>query len=69
MKLAQERELLVQMANRSRELAETVYDVNLVNRILMDEMKLSRECPSNHAPGSADTDRKLDRRAGVRRIG
>ena len=63
MKMVEDRGMLVHMGNRSRELAETVYDVKLVNRILMDEMKLSRECPMNGAQDSADTGRKLERPA------
>jgi len=36
------RELVGQMGDRSRQLAETIYDVRKVNSLLMDEMHLSR---------------------------
>ncbi|WP_379923598.1 glycosyltransferase family 4 protein [Erythrobacter sp. R86502] len=53
MRLVEDRELLAVMADRSRELAETVYDVKLVNQLLMDEMRLSRKRPGMRSPSNA----------------
>lgn len=44
-KLVADDELVKRMSDRSRELAETVYDVRKVNALLMKEMDLSRENP------------------------
>lgn len=49
-KLAADPELTKTMGAHSRHLAETVYDVRLVNKLLMDEMRLSR---SNTTPDTA----------------
>ncbi|MEL7190035.1 MAG: glycosyltransferase family 4 protein [Pseudomonadota bacterium] len=62
MKLAADSELVKAMGAHSRHLAETVYDVRLVNRLLMDEMELSRPID---AP---DTMARVSRQAPRRRV-
>ncbi|KWV92895.1 glycosyltransferase family 4 protein [Erythrobacter sp. YT30] len=61
-KLAADKNLVKKMGAHSRHLAETVYDVRLVNKLLMDEMSLSR--PAD-AP---DTSTRVSRQATKRRF-
>ncbi|WP_435419328.1 glycosyltransferase family 4 protein [Parerythrobacter aurantius] len=65
LKLVRDREMLARMADRSRNLAETVYDVKLVNHVLLSEMQLLPDQPIDFPHKVARLGRKLERHAGL----